>query len=75
MFACLPRALRQRLLSKRSKEEARLNEESERTLEELRVSAQEERQRQQDELRSDPALQNRTLANRVNLNQFAFNHL
>ena len=51
-----PRALRQRLLSKRTEEEDRLNEESERMLEELRESAQGERDRQQHKLRSDQGL-------------------
>lgn len=55
MHVCvrLPRALRQRLLTKRREEEARLNEESDRTLEELKESAQGERERKQNKLRSD----------------------
>lgn len=53
MYVWFPRALRQRLLSKRSEEEARLKEESDRLLKELRESAQEERERQQHKLRSD----------------------
>lgn len=52
-YARFPRALRQHLLSKRREEEARLNEESDRMLEELRESAQEERERQRRKLRSD----------------------
>lgn len=52
MFVPLPRALRQRLLSKRSEEEARLSEESDRALKELRESSQMERERQQHKLRS-----------------------
>lgn len=48
----LLRALRRRLLDKRSNEEARLNEESDRTLKELRESVQEERERQRHKLRS-----------------------
>lgn len=51
--AGLPRALQQRLLSKRSEEEARLNEESDRMLTEVRESSKEEKERQQHKLRSD----------------------
>lgn len=51
-FACLSRDLRRRLLSKRSEEEARLSQESESLLRELRESAQRERERQQNKLRS-----------------------
>lgn len=47
------RALRQHLVSKRREEEARLNKESERTLEELRESIRLEREREQHQLRSD----------------------
>lgn len=53
MCAGFPRALRQCLLSKRSEEEARLNEESDGMLTELRKSFQEEKERQQHKLRSD----------------------
>lgn len=53
MCAGFPRALRQRLLSNRSEEEARLNEESDGMLTELRKSFQEEKERQQHKLRSD----------------------
>lgn len=51
-FVPLSRALRRRLLSERSEEEARLSEESDRALKELRESAQAERERQQHRLRS-----------------------
>lgn len=47
-----PSTLRQRLQSERSEEEARLREQSDRLLKELRESAQEERERQQHTLRS-----------------------
>lgn len=53
MCVGFPRALRQRLLSKRSEEEAKLNEESDGMLAELRKSFQEEKERQQHKLRSD----------------------
>lgn len=47
-----PSTLRQRLQSERSEEEARLREQSDRLLKELRESAQEEREKQQHALRS-----------------------
>lgn len=50
------RALRQRLLSERREEESRLNQESSRTLEEVRQSVQKEREEQQQKLRSDPQI-------------------
>lgn len=52
-FTCLSlRALRQHLLSRRREEETRLNEESDRMLEELRESTKREREQQQHKLRS-----------------------
>lgn len=45
--------LQQNLLSRRREEEARLNEEADKTLEELRESVREEREQQQQKLRSD----------------------
>lgn len=48
----LPRALRQSLLSKRKAEEAALNEESDRMMEELRDSVKTEREQQQHKFRS-----------------------
>lgn len=49
----MSRDLQQRLQSKRMEEEARLNEESEAALEELRESMKAEREKQQHILRSD----------------------
>lgn len=52
-FTCLSlRALRQHLLSRRREEETRLNEESDKMLEELRESTKREREQQQHKLRS-----------------------
>lgn len=52
-FTCVSlRALRQHLLSRRREEEARLNEESDRMLEELRESTKRKREQQQHKLRS-----------------------
>lgn len=53
MCVRLPRALRQHLLSKRREEEARLNEEADGKLEELRESVKKEREKQQQKLRSN----------------------
>lgn len=53
MYVHLLRDLQQRLLSKRKEEEARLKEESDRMLEELRESVQMEKEKQQHKLRSD----------------------
>jgi len=47
------RALKEHLLSKRREEEARLNEESDRALTELRESVKRETEEQQHNLRSD----------------------
>lgn len=53
IFDLLLRALQQHILTRRREEEVRLNQESDRSLEELRQCVQRQREEQQDKLRSD----------------------